>query len=318
MAEKQTIPAGNPVNDLMAEGEAHDNGDARPTDAVEDALNGPESGFDYEALDRSVNPLVYDNVETQDVVENVGPQTETRPPQQNQPGPDSQKNRWEQEDNPYKKRYSDSSREIQKIKAENQDLKPFVPVLEAMKRDSGLVEHVRDYLKNGGKPAKSIKESLELPEDFIYDQNEAIEDPDSDSGKLFSAHVDKAVEGRVKTLIANERQHAAQARSKADKDKQVAEFKERKGVSEEEYAEMVTWAKDYRLTIDDIYSLKNKDKMLANTANSTKADMMKQMQQVQNFPTSTASENSAQVEKNPDDQLFESLLDLDSTDNLFG
>ena len=317
MAETQTIPQGNPINDLMAEGEAHDNNAAVPRDAVDEALSGPEEGFDYEALDRSVSPLVYDNVETQpEQVES--PQEVTSQETQTQVGPDSQKNIWEQEDNPYKKRYSDSSREIQKIKAEQKDLQPFVPVLEAMKRDSGLVEHVRDYLQNGGKPAKSIKESLELPDDFIYDQAEAIEDPESDSGKLFNAHVDKAVEGRVKQLINNERQHAAAARNKAEKDKQVAEFKKKRNISEEEYQDMVNWAKDYKMTIDDIYALKNKDKMLANNASATKADMMQQMERVQNFPTSTATENSVRVEKSPDDSLFESLLDLDSSDNLFG
>ena len=46
---------------------------------------------------------------------------------------------WDNENNPYKKRYKDSSREAIKMAGEMKDLKPFVPVLEAMKRDSVLL-----------------------------------------------------------------------------------------------------------------------------------------------------------------------------------
>ena len=62
---------------------------------------------------------------------------------------------WDNENNPYKKRYRDSSREAIKMNQQLNELKPFVPVLDAMKRDSGLVDHVRDYLQNGGKPSKT-------------------------------------------------------------------------------------------------------------------------------------------------------------------
>ena len=45
----------------------------------------------------------------------------------------------------WQKRYKDSSREAVKLKEQINELTPFVPVLEAMKEDSGLVSHVRDY-----------------------------------------------------------------------------------------------------------------------------------------------------------------------------
>ena len=53
-----------------------------------------------------------------------------------------------------------------------------------MKKDSGLVDHVRDYLQSGGKPDKTMKEKLKLDDDFVFDPNEAYEDPDSDSGNF--------------------------------------------------------------------------------------------------------------------------------------
>ena len=58
----------------------------------------------------------------------------------------------------WQKRYTDSSREAVKWRDKFKTVEPFVPVLEAMKNDSGLVDHVREYLKSGGAPAKSIQE----------------------------------------------------------------------------------------------------------------------------------------------------------------
>ena len=79
---------------------------------------------------------------------------------------------WDSDNNPYKKRYSDSSREAVKQRETYKELEPFVPVLEAMKNDSGLVDHVRNYLQNGGAPAPSVRAQLGLDEDFIFDQQE--------------------------------------------------------------------------------------------------------------------------------------------------
>ena len=108
---------------------------------------------------------------------------------------------WDTENNPYKKRYKDSSREAIKMNKQLRELKPFVPVLNAMKRDSGLVEHVRDYLKDGGKPSKNIKEKLNLSEDFVFDPNEAIENPDSESAQVMQAQIDSAVNNRVGDVL---------------------------------------------------------------------------------------------------------------------
>ena len=96
----------------------------------------------------------------------------------------------------WEKRYKDSQRGAQAMNNELKTLKPFVPVLNAMKQDSGLVQHVRDYFEGGGAPVKSVQERLGLAEDFVYDQTEALENPDSDSAKVFNAHVDSMVNGR--------------------------------------------------------------------------------------------------------------------------
>jgi len=226
---------------------------------------------------------------------------------------------WEREDNPYKKRYSDSSREAVRLNNDIKDLKPFVPVLEAMKNDSGLVDHVRDYLVNGGNPTKTVKEQLNLDEDFVFDGNDAVSNPDSDSAKVFNAQVDQIVQTRVGQVLQREKAQAAKIQQQATLKQQEANFKKENKMSDEQYAEMVEAAKSHVLTLEDIHYLLNKDKVNGNVAKSTKADMANQMKNVRNIPTSASGANSQQTEKSPDGQLFDALLGMDSDlDNLFG
>jgi len=227
---------------------------------------------------------------------------------------------WDSEDNPYKKRYSDSSREAQRLNEDIKDLKPFVPVLEAMKNDSGLVSHVRDYLVNGGTPTKTVKEQMNLPEDFEFDGNEAVTNPDSDSAKVFNAQVDAVVNNRVGQILAQEKAKAAQIQQKAQFARQEQDFRKKHKMSDDEYKEMVAKAKDHVLTLEDIHYLLNKDKVQGNVAKSTKDDMVQQMKNVRNMPTSASGANSqGNNQKSPDDTIFDSLLGSDGDlDNLFG
>ena len=227
---------------------------------------------------------------------------------------------WDSEDNPYKKRYSDSSREAQRLNDGIKDLKPFVPVLEAMKNDSGLVEHVRDYLVNGGSPTKTVQERLNLSEDFVFDGNEAVTNPDSDSAKVFNAQVDTVVNNKVGAILQQEKVKAAKAQQQLNLRKQEQEFRSKHKMSDEEYKEMVNTAKNHTLTLEDIHYLINRDKVKGNVAKSTKKDMVDQMKNVRNMPTSASGANSqGNNQKNPDDSIFDSLLGSDGDlDNLFG
>ena len=227
---------------------------------------------------------------------------------------------WDDENNPYKKRYTDSSREAIKMNEQLRDLKPFVPVLDAMKRDSGLVDHVRSYFKNGGQPAKNVKEQLNLSEDFIYDATEAMENPDSDSAKVMNAHIDGIVQQRVGNVLSREKQNAQKMQAKIAQKNMEAEFVKKHGMTEDEFASFKEQAKSRKLTIDDVYYLLNKDKANKNVANSTKQEMLTQMKNVRNIPT-TASDSNSQgtADKSKDDQLFDGILGLDgNVDNLFG
>ena len=216
-------------------------------------------------------------------------------------------------------RYKNSSREAVKLKEQLNQLKPFTPVLDAMKKDSGLVQHVREYLTNGGAPAKSVQQQLNLSEDFEFDQSEAMSNPDSDSAKVMNAHVDGMVQKRVGAMLQSEKQNAMKVQAQAMKQKEMLAFKDKHNMSEDEWKNFVGQAKNRRLSMDDVYYLLNKDKTAQNVASSTKKDMLNQMKNVRNMPTSASGANSQEVSVSPDSQIFDGLLELDdSVDNLFG
>jgi len=218
----------------------------------------------------------------------------------------------------WQKRYSDSSREAVKLKAELNELSPFVPVLEAMKKDSGLVDHVRSYLVNGGTPSKTIKENLGLGEDFIFDPSDAFENADSESAKLMNAHVDQLVQKRVGQIVQHEQKNAQDHRHKAQKQAEQKAFKEKRNMTDDQFTEFVAAAKQRTLSLDDVDYLLNRDKAAANVAQSTKKDMLDQMKSVRNMPTSASGANN-QGDRSEDDSVFGRLLGLDNElDNLFG
>ena len=272
-------------------------------ESVAQSDSGSEGFFD--TLEAQVNGGVVDPNEA--THEGVGPEM-AEMPEVTQEAPMSGSNNVEQskDSTDWKKRYTDSSREAVKLKEQMNDLTPFVPVLEAMKNDSGLVSHVREYLVNGGKPAKTIQEHLGLDEDFVFDANEAMSEPDSDSAKVMNAHVDGLVQRRVGQVLSS-------------KKKEEAEFRQKHNMTEEEYAEFVDKAKTHVLTLEDVNYLINRDKVATNTANATRTDMLNQMKNVRNMPTSASGANSQGDKNDPDGDIFDGLLGLDGgVDNLFG
>ena len=280
---------------------------------VQDTVFGSKGDDFFEALENDVNGAIQDKPQNSEVTPpmNSGPEQVTRTVNEEGSNNETQVD-WEQ-------RYKDSTREAQRLHQEMTNLKPFIPVLDAMKNDSGLVDHVRTYLTQGGKPSATIKDQLGLDEDFVYDAQEAMSDQDSDSAKLMNAHVDRMVQGRVGQMINSEKKRAAKTQYDLKRKQEEVKFREAHDMTDQEYDGFVAAAKEHVLTLEDVHYLLNKDKTAANTANSTKKDMLTQMKNVRNIPTSASGANSqGSKEERPDDIVFNSLKDLDGDlDNLF-
>ena len=285
-------------------------GNSMPTESLDiqniDSQGGDSSDSFFEALESQVNGSIADVP------------VEATPAKQDSNTTDPSSATSDNELDSMKKRYSDSSREAQKMKAQLDELKPFMPVLEVMKKDSGLVDTVREYLISGGKPPESVSNQLKLPDDFVFDSHEAMSNPESNSAKVMDAYVNKMVENRTSEIINNEKKNAQAVQQQIIRKKQADDFKKKHDMGEDEFKQLVEQAKQHKITLDDIYYLLNKDKVSNSVANQTKEDMLTQMKNVRNIPQSQSGSNNAGTAKGQNDSLFDSLLGLDSSiDNLF-
>jgi len=290
-------------------------GDSLPEDPIDSTPSADSVNQFFDGLENNVNGAILEDTHEVTQSQTGGSNTVTRTTRD----AGSSKVDWEDDSNPYKKRYRDSSREAVSKAETLSDLKPFIPVLEAMKNDSGLVDHVRGYLSEGGKPATTITKQLGIGEDFVFDQAEAMGDPDSDSAKVMAAYVDNMVQGRVGQMLQQEKSNAVKVQQQIARKTEEQSFRERSGMSEDEFSTFVENAKQHKMTLEDVHYLLNRDKNAANVANSTKKDMLSQMKSVRNMPTSAAGANNQGGQDGPDDSLFDGLLGLDtSADKLFG
>ena len=300
MAEEQ----GNPEIGMQADS----------FEAAEAQIDTGSSDF-FDQLENEVNGGIIDNTE---VTQNQTSGSEQVTHVQHDDGSDNVK-QSSNDSTDWKKRYEDSSREAVRLADQYKSVEPFVPVLEAMKNDSGVVDHVRNYLVNGGQPEKSIQDHLGLGEDFMFDQQEAMTDPDSDSAKLMNAHVDRMVQGRVGQMLQAEKQRAQQVQQANARVTEEQAFREKHKMSDQDFETFKAKAQEHVMTLDDVNYLLNRNQNNENVANSAKKDLLNQMKNVRNMPTSASGANNQDPGRSESDEVFDAIKGLDDgVDNLFG
>lgn len=271
----------------------------------EDYFSDSSSDF-FESIEKDVNSMVSEESQlepTSETTQNVQANNTAKT--------GSQRIDW-------KKRYQDSSREAQRLHSEVKDLKPYAAIIDAMKKDGGLVDHVRGYLENGGSN-ESIQSQLGLDEDFEFDANE-LGDPSSDSSKVLNAHVDKLVQSRITQM--NQAQ-TAETQKQAIKQKRLEEEQKFRAnhpeMTDDQYQDLLLQASKRTLSLEDIHYIINRDNANNKVAQNVKKDMVEQMKNARNIPASTSGLNSASTSGNPTDNIFDAVVGVDEElDNLFG
>jgi len=273
----------------------------------------------FDRIEADVNGAIQDAPVEQKTPDAVTPGmgTESREVQSN-----NQVN-WEDDSNTYKVRFGDSTREAQRLAKENKDMhaihdkvKPYKSLIDVLEQDAGLVNMIKDYLDNGTAPNKVHN----LPEDFVMDMDEAIADPNSQSAKVLDSYIDKKSEKRVNDILRVERQKASKAAEVRRLRGQAKEFIQKNEMTEDQFKELDGWAQNHKMTWEDIYLLKNRDKVNANIANDSKKQVIDQMRAVQSTPT-TASSAGGEVAGDIDhnDAIFDLIQKADNNlENVFG
>ena len=158
------------------------------------SLSDTESGDFFESLDNSVNAGILDSEYSQSTSQNLDDNTSASPSGVQEQGEDA-----------LQKRYSDSSREAKRLNGKLNELEPYMPILDAMREDPNLIQHVRNYFEGGGQAPESMAQNMELPEDFSFDPDDAFTDPKSDSAKVFGATVDGIVQRRLNNELGKQK-----------------------------------------------------------------------------------------------------------------
>ncbi len=282
--------------------------------SVQDAVIGADSNDFFDQLENSVNSGIVDNV--QETTPTEPDVTLTSEPVK----VDSQEsvNVWEDDTNPYKKRYSDSSREAIKMKDQLGDLKQYESLINVMKNDKGAVEHLRSYLK-GEVAQDSVKERLGIDDDFVYDPDEAFADPNSKSAQLNNAHIDSIVQQRVEQAVQGYKNESVQQQEAVQAQTQFDNFVNSKNYTQEQARALQDAAADHTLTWEDIDYLLNREKVKTNIQQSTKKQMMGQIERAQSVPqTASRSGSTDSGDVSHEDVVFNAIKGTDETlDNLF-
>jgi len=277
---------------------------------VADDTEGSSDFFD--SLEQQVNGAVNDDNIPQPETEQVTQQTDPV-----DTGNEVQTD-WKAKAETLEKRYGDSTREAQKLKAENDglsELSKFKPLIEHLKNSPDAVQALRDNI--GGKP-RSLTERF--GEDFVFDAHEAMSDPKSDSAKVMQEYIARNAQQQASAIINKEKQQFQVEEQQIDLIRQAQDFKQRTGMSDAEFENLQTRANEHVLTLDDVYYLLNREQVSKNVADNTKTDMLNQMKQVRDIPQSASNANSPGREaQTQDDKVFDVIKGLDeSAENMFG
>ena len=273
------------------------------SNTVDAVVDGVGDNF-FQALDESVNSGILSDT-SQPTSENNSGNTLTS---QSEVQEGSADNKVES----LKKRYSDSSREAKRLNGKLQELEPYMPILDAMRDDPNLISHVRNYFEGGGQTPQNMAEKLNLPEDFVFDADEAFATPQSDSAKVLGATIDGIVHRRLNTALSGQKVENQRLASENS-------FRSKHEMTDDRWGEFVNYAKSKSLELDDIFYLMNRSNRDEQIADNTREELHQKMREVQQRPGSLATTGGAQVEESPDDRVFDAILGSDTMlDEVFG
>ena len=266
--------------------------EAPESTSVQDAVIGMNSEDFFESLDNQVNGGILEPSQTTSV-QSGNTQSSPNVEVQNEV-PDNNLDTLQ-------KRYSDSSREAKRLNSKLKELEPYMPILDAMREDPNLINHVRNYFEGGGQTPETMNQKLNLDEDFVFDAEEAFGKPDSDSAKVLGATIDGIVQRRLGNALKTQKNENAKLAREA-------QFKQKMNMTDEQWKEFVDYAQSKSLELEDIYFLMNRKNRDEQIANNARQEIHNKMREVQQQPTTLATQGSTAVEKSTDDKVFDTIL----------
>ena len=266
--------------------------EAPESTSVQDAVIGMNSEDFFESLDNQVNGGILAPSQTTSVKSGNT---------QSSPNVEVQNEVPDNNLDTLQKRYSDSSREAKRLNSKLKELEPYMPILDAMREDPNLINHVRNYFEGGGQTPETMNQKLNLDEDFVFDAEEAFGKPDSDSAKVLGATIDGIVQRRLGNALKTQKNENAKLAREA-------QFKQKMNMTDEQWKNFVDYAQSKSLELEDIYFLMNRKNRDEQIANNARQEIHNKMREVQQQPTTLATQGSTAVEQSTDDKVFDTIL----------
>lgn len=208
-----------------------------------------------------------------------------------------------------KTRYASSDDEGKRLNVRNKELELYAPLIDKMRNDPGLVKTIKGYLGVDDGP-KNIIPKIAVPEDFIFDMDEAIKDPNSQSAGFLSEIIRSAVSGEVSALRRDlSEREAVNARSQMES-QQRKELMDEFKISEKDVEDLVDWAKSQPFTLKDIYYLKTRQSRDKEIIDRTSRELIERANRVNKTQRSLASLETGDDKKDAKgelDRLFSAI-----------
>ena len=291
-----------------------------PTKTPEGKDLNADLGDFFQTLEKQVNGAVYSEEGEQEGNNNpdldTGKQVDASDPEPTT----SEVGELKKELESLKTRYESSSSEAKRLHEELQNLqgiKEYEPLINTMREDPGLISTVREYLE-GSQTPKSIKDELSLPEDFVFDGDEAVTDPGSTSAKVLDNMISKGVEKKLTDFQKRQEVERRQAQARQDQIRSLKDFKSKMEMSDEEFDNFRKYAESRSLTLEDIYYLMNREKRDSEIAKKAIEDREKQLLKMKGTPKSMASTGAHSEPLDHDVDVFNMIKKSADNYDIFG
>jgi len=158
------------------------------------------------------------------------------------------------------------------------------------------------------KPApKNLKEALGLPDDFVYDEAEAVDNPESDSGRYLNARI--AIQAKRMSLQDEEKKQ--QQKGEDEYNKQKKALMEKYKLDDAGYAKFEKQMEAREFTLEDMFLTINRQQYAENVSRSTAKQFTQQRDRVSAYIPSLAGGAGEPKQPLTDAQLFNQYFGVD-------
>jgi len=159
---------------------------------------------------------------------------------------------------------------------------------------------------------KNLAEYLfgDKAEEFVYDPEEAVSDPNSDSAKYHRAEIALEARKQIDRAKAEDDEESAQKAFIEEKASLMAEY----GMSQQDFDKFETEASERNVSLKDLYLMIHRDKISKNITKNLTDQSAGQRTRMAALSPNLASSGGHEVQKPSSSQFFSSVFNINDND----